>query len=310
MTLQVSAAKFFRFTDAAGKMVVSSTLPPEISQQGYLIVNEMGVVIETVAPRKTAQQLLEELKDKERREEQARLIEEQQNLDTILLNSYTEINDIERARDNELVAKDRDVMLLKQNIRRLTSLLEDTQTRAARDERLGKATSKEIQDEVEGFKERMAAEAEEVKKVEKLKFRIKERYTSSIIRFKELKAAEQLRRYRPEELSKGDIKAVIFQCSSSEMCDTAWQTGLRYASEKSTTELSWANESTIMMRKPRKDTDISLMLTRVNSFEGKQASLILEIRCNQTQAGEDLCKSAAVVAIEKEFIPYIQGMVK
>lgn len=309
MTLQVSAAKFFRYTDAAGKTVVSSTLPPEISQQGYLIVNEMGVVLETVSPRKTEQQLLDELKDKARKEEEERLIEEQRNLDTVLLNSYTDISDIERARDNELMAKDRDAMLLKQNIRRLTSMLEDTQTRAARDERLGKVTSKEIQNDVQGFKERIAAEAEEVKKVEKLKFRVNERFTSSIIRFNELKAAEQLRRFRPEELTKGDIKAVIFQCSTSEVCDIAWQAGLRYASEKSTTELAWANESTIMMRKPRKDTDIALMLTRVNSLKGKQASLILEIRCNQTQAGEDLCKSEAVVSIEKDFIPYIQGKV-
>ena len=43
----VSAAKFYRFTDAAGKLVVSSTLPPEVSQLGYEIVNEMGVVLET-----------------------------------------------------------------------------------------------------------------------------------------------------------------------------------------------------------------------------------------------------------------------
>ena len=310
ITLPVSAAKFFRFIDANGKVVVSSTLPPEVSQQGYTIVNEMGVILETVAPRKTAQQLLDEQKDKARLEEEARRIEEQQNLDTILLNSYTDISDIERARDNELVAKDRDIMLLKQNIRRLTSLLEDTQTRAARDERLGKAVSKDIRVEVEGFKERIAAEAEEVKKIEKLKFRVFERFSSSIIRFNELKAAEQLRRHRPGEIQNDDANAVIFQCNSDLQCDNAWQAGLRYSSERSTTELAWANESTIMMRKPRKDSDISVMLTRVKSLKGNQESIILEIRCNQTQAGEERCKSEKVALIKKEFIPFIEGKFK
>jgi len=307
MTTSVQAAKFYRFTDEAGKIVVSSTLPPEVSQKGYDIVNEMGVILETVAPRKTPEQLREELANKARLEEEAKRRREQQQLDSILINSYTDISDIERARDGELTAKDRDVMLLKQNIRRLTRMLEDTQTRAARDERLGKAVSKRILQEVDGFKKRIAAESDEVKKVESQKVRIAERYSSSIIRFSELKAAEQLRRHQPGELATEDTKAVIYSCSSEEQCDGAWQTALRYANEYSTTELAWANDTTIMMRKPRKNNDISIMLTRVNSRNGKDSSLVMEVRCNKTQEGEDLCLSEEVRSIEKGFTPYLEG---
>ncbi len=303
---EVSAAKFYRFTDAAGKIVVSSTLPPEASQDGYDIVNEMGVVLETVAPRKTEQQLMDELRDKAKKEEERQMLVEQQQLDSILINSYTDISDIERARDNELTAKERDIMLLKQNIRRLTRLLEDTQTRAARDERLGREVSQKILKDVEGFKERIQDEKDEVVTVEKLKARITERYSSSIIRFSELKAAEQLRRHRPGELPTEDSQAVIYNCTSIESCDIAWQAGLLYANENSTTELAWANETTIMMRKPKKDNDISIMVTRVNSRNGKESSLVLEVRCSKTQAGEDLCQSEIVRTIEKGFIPFIE----
>lgn len=304
-TANILAAKFYRFVDENGKKVVSSTLPPEMSQKGYEIVNEMGVIIETVAPRKTEEQLRQELLNKVKLEAERKRQKDQEQLDTILINSYTDISDIERARDSELIAKDRDVMLLKQNIRRLTRLLEDTQTRAARDERLGKKLSSKLQKEVKNFKKRIAQEGEEVLKVEDHKVRIEQRYASSIIRFSELKAAEQLRRYRPGEIDTEDTRAVIYQCTSLHQCDSAWQSGLRYANEYSTTELAWANETTIMMRKPRKDKDVSIMLTRVNNSNGTDSSIIFEIRCNKSQAGDDLCESETVRTIEKGFIPFL-----
>jgi len=307
MTPLYAASKMFRFKDKQGKVVVSSTLPPEVSQKGYDIVNEMGVIIETVAPRKTKAQLLAEQAEKLRLEEDARIQREQELLDTILINSYTDISDIERARDSEIKSKERDVMLLKQNIRRLTRMLEDTQTRAARDERLGKEISQSIQDDIVTFKSRISSENAEIIKVKNRKEIIDERYTSSIIRFSELKAAEQLRRHRPEELESEDIKAIIYQCPSASICNSAWQASLRYASEYSTTELAWANESTIMMRKPRKDKDISVMISRIDSRNKSTSSLVMEVRCNKTQAGEELCNSEKVRSIKNGYISFINN---
>lgn len=304
-TSDVMAAKYYRYLNKEGKVVVSSTLPPEVSQDGYEIVNEMGVVIETISPRKTEEQILEELAKQARLKEEERRRLEQQQLDTILVNSYTDISDIERARDRELSARDRDIMLLKQNIRRLTRLLEDTQTRAARDERLGRKVSQEILDEVVSFKKRIAAEQKEVLEVEEHKQRISERYASSIIRFNEIKAAEQLRRHQPGALDKEQSKTVIYQCADVQSCDKAWQSALLYASEYSTTELAWANETTIMMRKPVEDTDISILLTRVNNRNGKDSSLVLEVRCSKTIKGQELCESETVQSIRDGFIPYL-----
>jgi len=311
LTTQILAAsKTYRYTDKEGKIVMSSTIPPEYSQKGYEILNSSGIVIEIVAPRKTEAQLLEDLRNKAKLEKEERIRKEQQQLDNILINSYTDISDIERARDNQIVARDRDIMLLKQNIRRLTRLLEDTQTRAARDERLGREISKAILDEVVRFKKRIASEGEEVIKIEENKENIIERYGSSIIRFSELMAAEQLRRHRPGELATEDSKAVIYQCIGVKRCDRAWQAALLYASENSTTELAWANEITIMMRKPRRNDDVSIILTRVESRNAKNSSIVLEIRCNKSQEGEDLCKSETVRSIEKGYIPYLNKIAK
>jgi len=305
-TLSIQAAKFFRFTDENGKMVVSSTLPPDMSQKGYEIVNDRGVVLEVVAPRKTEAQLRQEAIDRVKLEEEARMRREQEQLDAILINSYSDIADIERARDNEIISKDRDVMLLRQNIRRLTRLLEDTQTRAARDERLGKELSPKLMKEVKGYRKRIDSEAAEVVIIEENKMHIKERYNSSIIRFSELKAAELLKRHTTESKDVTKQAKIIYECNSLKLCDKAWNASLRYASEYSTTELAWANETTIMMRKPRNNKDISLVMTRVNNSGGKTANLVLEVRCNKTQEGEALCKSEKVKAIEKGYKPYLK----
>ncbi len=298
--------RMYRYVDENGKTVVSSTLPPKYSQGGYEIINDKGIVIETVAPRKTEEQLRQEAEEAKRleAERQARL--EQERLDTILINSYTDISDIERARDNELESKDRDIMLLKNNIRRYTRLLEDSQTRAARDERLGKAISKPLQKEIEQFKRRIAKEGNNVVDIEEEKAIISDRYNSSIIRFSELKAAERLRLYN-EDREGTKEKHTIFDCLGETACDQAWNASLRFASEYSTTELAWANESTIMMRKPRNDDDISLVLTRVNNTRSRSASIVLEVRCNKTQGGEAFCASPAVRSVKDAFNSYLSS---
>lgn len=298
--------RMYRYIDENGKTVVSSTLPPKYSQGGYEIINDKGIVIQTVAPRKTEEQLRQEKLEAERREAERLAQKEQERLDTILINSYTDISDIERARDSELDSKDRDIMLLKNNIRRYTRLLEDAQARAARDERLGRELSPKLQKEIAQYKRRIAKEEQSVIDIEEDKSIIDDRYNSSIIRFSELKAAERLRQYN-EDREGTKEKHTIFDCIGVNACDQAWNASLRFASEYSTTELAWANESTIMMRKPRTDKDISLVLTRVNNNRNQSASIVLEVRCNKTQGGEALCSSPDVIRVKEAFNGYLSA---
>lgn len=301
-----SKKRMYRYVNDEGVTVTSSTLPPKYSQNGYDIVTELGILIEKVPPRKTDEQLRQEALEAEKKAEEERLRREQEKLDSILLNSYTDISDIERARDNELDSKDRDVMLLKQNIRRYTRLLEDAQTRAARDERLGKALSPSLMKEINQFKRHIANKQGLVDNTEEDKEIIRDRYNSSIIRFSELKAAERLKQFRASKDE--DKKAhTIYDCRGVDACDDAWSASLRFASEYSTTELAWANESTIMMRKPRKNDDISIVLTRVDNSYGDAASIVLEIRCNKSPKGEQFCASEEVNSVRSGFTSYLQA---
>ena len=228
-------------------------------------------------------------------------------MDAILINSYTDISDVERARDNELDSKDRDITFLEQNIRRLTRLLEDSQTRAARDERLGRELSPKLLKEIDDFKARIDREQAQIEKIKQDKIAIVERYNNSIVRFAELKAAERLKAYRNESEEARRKDKSIYECRGANTCDLVWNKALRFASEYSTVELAWANETTIMMRKPREDEDVSIVLTRVNTnSRGTSASIVLEVRCNKSIKGEELCRSSKIKEIHENFAVYLE----
>ncbi|MBT8449008.1 MAG: DUF4124 domain-containing protein [Gammaproteobacteria bacterium] len=300
------ADRMYRYKDENGKVVVGSTLPPKFAQKGYEILNKQNIVIEVVQPRKTDEQLAAEEAERKRLEAIAEQKRQQQQLDLILINSYTDISDVERARDNELSTRDRDIMFLRQNIRRLTRLLEDAQTRAARDERLGQELSAKLLKEIDDLKGRIDREKAQIEKIKLNKVEVVNRFNDSITRFAELKAAERIKAYRDETEEDRKKDKSIYQCKGINTCDLVWNKSLRFASEYSTTELAWANETTVMMRKPREDTDVSIVVTRVNNSRGNAASIVLEVRCNKSIKGEELCRSAKVKEIHETFGSYLQ----
>ena len=304
-TSDIYADRFYRYKDENGKIVVSSTLPPKYAQKGYEILNAQSMVIEVVEPRKTKEQLEAERLEQKRLAAEAEKQRQQEQLDAILINSYSDISDVERARENELVSKNRDISFLNQNIRRLTRLLEDSQTLAARDERLGKEISPKLLKDIDDFKARIAKEKAQIVTTEAEKVRIIERYNSSMTRFAELKAAERLKAYKLEAQDELNAQS-IFECEGLNTCDLAWTQALRFASEYSTVELAWANDTTIMMRKPQKDDDISIVVTRVNNSRGTAASIVLEVRCTKTLRGEQFCQSSEVRGIHENFKSYLR----
>jgi hypothetical protein len=125
-----------------------------------------------------------------------------------------------------------------------------------------------------------------------------------MIRFQELKAKERIKQFRDNQ-DKDKTNHTIFDCRGENACETAWNAALRFASENSTVELAWANELTIMMRKPTKDDDVSVVITRVNNASDSAASIVLEVRCNKTPAGDKFCQSKQVESIRDSFSDYL-----
>lgn len=89
------AQELYRWEDASGKVHYSDRLPPEAVPRRHSKINEQGMVVEEVAPAKSAEEIARERAEAKRKAEQ-----EQQ--DRLLLSKYKSLQDIEAAKASRL----------------------------------------------------------------------------------------------------------------------------------------------------------------------------------------------------------------
>lgn len=116
------AANIYKYYDNQGNMFHGSQVPPEYVKNGYEVINEKGVVIETIPRALTAAEReaqAQALRDQQNNEEE-RLRQEE--ADRLLLRLYRSPDEIIRRRDST-------VEQLDAQITALTGLREDAQRR-------------------------------------------------------------------------------------------------------------------------------------------------------------------------------------
>lgn len=303
------AKSVYRYTDDKGTTVLNSVLPPEVVPRGYTVLNEQGQVLEVVPPARTKEQLEADkiAGEKAKAVEKARL--EARKRDAMLLASFTNMEDITRARDNQLAAIDVSISVAEGNIARLKGQLENLQARAADFERRGQAVPAAITadiaaslrqiEESEGFIGGKRGEQDILRK----------RFEGDIVRFQELHAARLLR-----NRSQGGVPAPgqehgVYACAERRQCDKIWALAQLYAREKATTKLEIITGTIILTGDPKDDKDLSLSFSRVPE-KGEKEQIVIEVRCAKTEAGQDYCASAEAVGVRDGFVKYADTRLK
>ncbi len=112
-------ADMFRWEGPNGRVHYGDTLPPEQARHGYEVINPAtGEVIQTIAPAKTQAQLAAEADAKKAKEQREKEQAEKQRHDQVLLSLYSNVSDIERARDARLTDIDQQIKQTKGAISR------------------------------------------------------------------------------------------------------------------------------------------------------------------------------------------------
>lgn len=127
--LAATEGRLFRYRDADGKTVISTSIPPELAAKGYEILNANGRVLETVPAHKP-------LTDAEKAE-QSRL-QSQQDEDRFLLSSYSSVEGIEAAKERKLESLNREIALIEDNLKSTRELRNKEERRAANFQRGGR----------------------------------------------------------------------------------------------------------------------------------------------------------------------------
>ena len=150
------ANKYKCWTNSDGIRECGHSVPPEYAQQRIEILNDKGIVIEVEEPAKTPQQLEEEARAAELREQQAQREAEKRLRDRVLLSTFTTERDLHLYYQDKTSSIRSQIDIARANNNSLQDELDDMQKSAANLERRGQTPSDELLEEMKETKRRIA----------------------------------------------------------------------------------------------------------------------------------------------------------
>lgn len=141
-------ADMFRWEGPNGRVHYGDTLPPQQASHGYEVINPAtGEVIQTIEPAKTQAQLAAEAEAKKAETQRQKEQEERQRHDQVLLDLYSSVDDIKRARDARLTDIDQQIKQAKGAIGR--------SEKRANDKNLPSSVRSDAKKDIQSLKERV-----------------------------------------------------------------------------------------------------------------------------------------------------------
>ncbi len=191
LTLSGTAqARMKCWTNNEGVKECGNNIPPEYAQKEYQELGKGGIVRGKTERAKTDEELAEARRLEKEKAKQAKLDAEKKKQDQILLSTFSNVGDIERARDERVSALESTIKLTHARNEKIQLDLDKRIQTAANAERAGKTPPEDLLKDIESLKRQTSnnnafiegkrAEQEEIKKAHAL----------DIARFKKLKGIE------------------------------------------------------------------------------------------------------------------------
>ncbi|MBD8492226.1 DUF4124 domain-containing protein [Pseudomonas syringae] len=137
----------YRYIDSRGVTVMDRQgVPPEYIGKGYQVLNARGRVVQTVPPAPTAQEI-----------RQAEAVKAQASADAQLLQQYSSLDDVDRAKARRLAELDALVGVAQGNIQGLSAQQASLQGQAADHERTGRPVPQTLLDQLKDLRTRQQA---------------------------------------------------------------------------------------------------------------------------------------------------------
>lgn len=191
-------ARMYKWTDAQGNVHYGDRIPPEYAEQEQRRLNEQGVTVEVRERAKTPEELAEERRLAEIKAEEEERRRRQQIQDRILLDTFSNEDEIILTRDGKLNAIDAIVRVTEGRIESLRSRLAELTTRAANLERGGKVVPDNLHQDIHSARQQIENNQAYIAQKEREQQDIREQYEADIQRFR------GLMRQREEERQKAE----------------------------------------------------------------------------------------------------------
>lgn len=302
------AKKYYRFVNDEGQTILIDQLTPEAVNKGYDVINDQGQLVQSVPPAKTLGELQEEkqrqLEEKRKKREQQRQIRR----DAELLRLFGSAEDIMRARDSALLGIEQRQELNTNDQQLLKASLEDLQRRAADYERLGKPIPHKLKDNITSTQKQIAERERNKAIIEQERETIVANFERDLIRFKELQAKRMAHKFKNNRDKSNQANMMVLSCNEAEYCKNIWQLAQVYAQTTASGRLEVVTDTIILTSAPKADTEIGIAFSKLPSKADTQ--IILEVSCNNTDAGEQLCASSEARKVVKGFQDFIDKQLR
>ncbi len=183
------AGKLYKWVDDTGQIRYGDRIPPQYAKKSNKTLNKQGVVVGSKAAAKTKQQIAEEQQLAKVKAEQERRRQEQAHQDRILLDTFTNEDEMILTRDGKIEAIEAVIRVTKSRTEKIKQRLAQKELRAANLERSGKAVPQKLQQGIREARRQIQYNSDYVSNRRKMQQAISEKFELDIKRFRTLKLA-------------------------------------------------------------------------------------------------------------------------
>ena len=299
------AKKMYRLVDQYGNTLFSDQVPPEQAKDHRELLSPSGRVLEVTEKAKTKEQQDLEKHLAALREEEEKLIARQKMNDNALLLTFHSKDDLYNGLKIKMQYFDNQAKVLEGSLKNASKQLQDQQKLAANYERNGeKAPQKLLDDLKESQQQVQRLTASKISNEDKQHI-AKNQFNADIERY--LFLTQSVKKSAPQTMIPNIKQANalgLFYCENDHQCNKAWEIARTFVNTHSTTKPDVYNDKLIMNRPPATETDISLSLSRIAITENDY-QLGLDIHCQDSSIGEELCSSQKIKELRFSFRQYV-----
>lgn len=184
------AGKLYKWVDENGRVRYGDSIPPQYARKSNQTLNEQGVVVGRKAAAKTPEQIAEEARVKAEQAEAERIRKEKAYQDRILLDTFTNEDEMVMTRDGKIEAIEAVIRVTKGRNEKLKQRLTELKQRAAYLERAGRPVPESLSKEISESRAQIADNLKYVQNRKQDQQKIRDKFEQDIRRFRELKTAE------------------------------------------------------------------------------------------------------------------------
>ena len=184
------AGKLYKWVDDSGQTRYGDRIPPQFAKKSNETLNKQGVVVGSKAAAKTREQIAAEQQLAKTKAEQERKRQEQTHKDRILLDTFTNEDEMILTRNGKIQAIEAVIRVTESRTEKIKQRLAQHKLRAANLERAGKAVPQKLQQDIREARRQIQYNSDYISNRRKAQQAIREKFELDINRFRKLKMAE------------------------------------------------------------------------------------------------------------------------